>query len=352
MTREPHPLAGIRAPLAVIALVAAVAGMKAAQTLLIPILMAAFLAAIAAPALFWLRRKRLPTPLAVFVVVLGMLGILSVAGGLVGTSLTQFTGQLPVYRQQLEEKLVGLTDYLPADVLDVRSIREMVQKADPGSIMNLAAGMLTGLSNTLTRVFLILLTVVFILLEASTFPQKLARAFGERSLDRFGTFSSNLRRYLGLKTAVSLVTGTLAGVWVAALGVDYPLLWALLAFLLNYIPSVGSIIAALPPILLCLVQFGPGRALAVALGYLAINLVMGNLIEPRLMGRGLGLSPLVVFISLLFWGFVFGPVGMLLSVPLTMTFKIGLESSESTLWLAVLLGPAIPDPTAEGDGGS
>ncbi|MGD8377730.1 MAG: AI-2E family transporter, partial [Acidobacteriota bacterium] len=140
MTREPHPLAGIRAPLALIAFVAAVAGMKTAQTLLIPILMAAFLAAIAAPALFWLRRKHLPTPLAVFLVVVGMLGILSVAGALVGTSLTQFTGQLPVYRQQLEEKLVGLTDYLPADVLDASSIREMVQKADPGSIMNLAAG--------------------------------------------------------------------------------------------------------------------------------------------------------------------------------------------------------------------
>jgi predicted PurR-regulated permease PerM len=333
----------MRASLGVIAFVTAVAGMKAAESFLIPILMSAFLAAIAAPVVFWLRRKGVPSGLGVLVVVIGIMGILTILGTLVGTSLNQFTEQIPFYRQQLEDKLLSLIALLPADLFDIGSVRELVQKVDPGSVMNLTAGMLTGLSNVLTKFFLILLTVVFILLEASSLPRKLTLAFGESNLDRFGAFTESLRKYLALKTMVSLVTGTLAWAWVASLGVDYPLLWGLLAFLLNYIPSVGSIIAALPPILLAIVQFGLGRALAVAAGYAVINVLMGNIIEPRLMGRNLGLSPLVVFLSLLFWGFIFGPVGMLLSVPLTMTFKIGLETSEETQWLAILLGPPIPE---------
>ena len=119
--------------------------------------------------------------------------------------------------------------------------------------------------------------------------------------------------------------------------VDYPLLWGLLAFLLNYIPNLGSIIAAVPTVLLTLVQLGWSAALIVFAGYSVVNVVIGSFIEPRFMGKGLGLSTLVVFLSLVFWGWVLGPVGMLLSVPLTMTLKIALESSEENRWLAKLL---------------
>ena len=147
---------------------------------------------------------------------------------------------------------------------------------------------------------------------------------------------------------MSLITGTLVALWVTLLGIDFPLLWGLLAFLLNYIPNIGSILAAVPVMLLALVQFGVGSALLVAVGFLAINMVMGNLIEPRVLGHGVGLSPLVVFLSLVVWGWVLGPVGLLLSVPLTMTLKIALESSDETRWLAILLGPErIPEPAPE-----
>ena len=121
------------------------------------------------------------------------------------------------------------------------------------------------------------------------------------------------------------------------MGLDFPLLWGLLAFLLNYIPNIGSIIAAVPAVLLALVQIGPGRAIVIAGGYVAINLLIGNLIEPRVMGQGLGLSTLVVFLSLIFWGWVLGPVGMLLSVPLTMTLVMALESQEDTRRYALIL---------------
>ncbi len=142
-----------------------------------------------------------------------------------------------------------------------------------------------------------------------------------------------------IKTLVSLATGIAIAIWLGVLGVDYAMLWGLLAFLLNYVPNIGSIIAAIPAVLLALVQLGVGSALLAALGFLVVNAAIGNVIEPRFMGRGLGLSTLVVFLSLVFWGWVLGPVGMLLSVPLTMTVKIALESNEDTRWIAILLGP-------------
>jgi predicted PurR-regulated permease PerM len=149
-----------------------------------------------------------------------------------------------------------------------------------------------------------------------------------------------LRRYLAVKTWISMLTGAALGLWVAAIGLDFAVFWGLVAFLLNYIPNLGSIIAAIPPTLLALVQLGPGPAVLVVLGYLVVNMALGNIVEPMVMGRRLGLSTLVVFLSLVFWGWLFGPVGMFLSVPLTMAVKITLESSREFRWVAILLGDA------------
>ncbi|MEC8428670.1 MAG: AI-2E family transporter, partial [Pseudomonadota bacterium] len=132
--------------------------------------------------------------------------------------------------------------------------------------------------------------------------------------------------------------GVLVLLWLLFLGVDYPVLWAMLAFMLNFVPNLGSILAAIPAVLLALVQLGPFEAIWVAVGYVVVNTVVGNVLEPRIMGRGLDLSTLVVFVSLVFWGWVLGPVGMLLSVPLTMTVKIALENFKDTEWIAVMLG--------------
>ena len=150
-------------------------------------------------------------------------------------------------------------------------------------------------------------------------------------------------QYMSLKTVVSVLTGTLAGILVWGLGVDYPVLWGLLAFFFNYVPNIGSFIAAIPPVLLALIQRDLNCALLMGIGYAAINGIIGNFVEPRMMGKGLGLSTLVVFLSLVFWGWVLGPVGMLLSVPLTMIVKIGLENFEQTRWLAIMLG-SNPEP--------
>jgi AI-2 transport protein TqsA len=170
----------------------------------------------------------------------------------------------------------------------------------------------------------------------------------DADLSRFARITLEVQRFLGIKTLTSLATGTLIGVWTWAMGLDFPLLWGLIAFLFNYIPSIGSIIAAVPAIAVALLQFGVSRAILVALGFLAVNITIGNLIEPNVMGRRLGLSPLVVVLSLLFWGWVLGPVGMFLSVPLTVIVKIMLENTDDFRWLAVLLDsprgmrPALP----------
>jgi predicted PurR-regulated permease PerM len=190
---------------------------------------------------------------------------------------------------------------------------------------------------------LILLTVVFILLEAADFPKKLQAALKkpEGSLSTIEKFSRSANRYVVIKTLISATTGITIWLWLLILGVDYPVLWGTLAFMLNYVPNIGSILAAIPATLLALVQLGVGSAFLTALGFLVVNNILGNIVEPKLMGRGLGLSTLVVFISLVFWGWVLGPLGMVLSVPLTSLVKIALESSEETRGLAIMLGSDI-----------
>ena len=216
----------------------------------------------------------------------------------------------------------------------------LLEHFNPAMAMQLVANTLKGFGNVLTNSFLILLTVVFILFEASSFPSKLRHisADADATFSRFEQFSDKVKRYIGIKVGSSLLTSLLVGICLWLIGVDFVLLWSTLAFLLNFVPNIGSIIAAIPAILLALVQLGSGGAALTAAAYVAINMLVGNIIEPRFMGRGLGLSTLVVFLSLVFWGWLLGPVGMLLSVPLTITIKMAFESYPDTHWLAILLG--------------
>jgi AI-2 transport protein TqsA len=144
---------------------------------------------------------------------------------------------------------------------------------------------------------------------------------------------------MSMKTIISMVTGIFIALAMSLIGLDYPVLWGVLAFMLNFVPNIGSIIAAVPAVMLALVQLGYAPALIVAAVYIAVNVIIGSIVEPKYMGKGLGLSTLVVFVSLVFWGWVLGPVGMLLSVPLTITVKLALDSEPETQWLGQLLGP-------------
>ncbi len=318
-----------------------VAGMRAAGPLLVPLILSIFLAFICEPAVLWLQRKRLPLALAVFFVIAGVILVGLALGAIAGASLSQFSQALPRYQAHLQNQMTQVIQWFGRLGIEI-STRELLTHVDPSAAMRLGATMLSGLGELLTDSFLILLTVTFILFEASAFRKKLDAIWGPAggSVDRFTKFAEDVFQFLAIKTLMSLATGLLVGIWVALLGVDFPVLWGLLAFLLNYVPNLGSIIAAAPAVLLALVQFGPGWALIVVVGYVVVNVVFGNLVEPKLMGRRLGLSTLAVFLSLVFWGWVLGPVGMILSVPLTMILKIALESGEETKWIAILLGPS------------
>ena len=322
------------------AVIVVVYGLQMAKVILVPFLIAVFLALITVRPMLFMQKHRVPSVLAALVIVTAIMLILFMLGAILGTSVADFTAALPSYQRRLDVIVQGVFEFLAARFDGVESLESISELIDPGWAMGLVASLLNGLKDVLTNIFLIFFTMVFILLEASTVETKVEAAFGRRadSLESVRKFLSNLGRYLGIKTLVSAATGLAAGLLTWAVGLDFPLLWAMLAFLLNYVPTIGSIIAAVPAVLLALVQLGPGEASATAIGFIGINVLFGNLIEPRLMGYGVGISPLVVFVGLILWGWVFGPVGMLLSVPLTMTLKLALERDQRTRWIAILLG--------------
>jgi predicted PurR-regulated permease PerM len=313
--------------------------MRAAVPIVVPFLLSAFVAIICAPPLFWLQRRGIPTLIALLMVIIAILGIGFLMGALIGASVKDFSAALPQYQARLQVQMTMVLAWLRSLGIEI-SDQVLLEYFDPGAAMRLVASTLSGLGGVLTNAFLILLTVTFILLEASSFPTKLRAILGSSnsSMASVEKVINNVQRYMARKTLISLGTGIVIAVWLAIVGVDYPLLWGLLAFVLNYVPNIGSIIAAIPAVLLALVQLGVKSALLAALAFVVVNIAFGYLIEPRYMGRGMGLSTLIVFLSLVFWGWVLGPIGMLLSVPLTMTVKIALESNEDTRWLAILLG--------------
>jgi len=314
-----------------------IAGMRTAQTIIV--LLSAFIAAICAVPLLWLKRKGISTGVAVIMVLFGILLIGFLLVVLIGTSVQDFSNSLPAYQASLQGEISEIFSWLRGKGININE-KGLLKLINPGTAMQIFAGTLDSFRKVLTNGFMIILTVIFILLEVSGFPDKLRAALGDKGASSEGLtkIAVGIKSYIAIKTLTSLATGIFVTVCLVIIGVDYPALWGLVAFLLNYVPSIGSIIAAVPAVILSFIQFGVGRTLFVIGAYLLVNIIIGSIIEPRVMGRGMGLSTLVVFLSLVFWGWVLGPIGMLLSVPLTMIVKISLEESEDTRWIAVLLG--------------
>lgn len=315
-----------------------IAGLKEAAQIVVPFMLSVFIAIICLPLLNALARIKVPTWLAILLIVCLILASLGSVGLLVASSLEDFSRQLPVYKARFGTEMSAIFTQLNHYGIQI-SYQQIKGYVDPSSLMTMFANTLTSLGSVLTNVFLVLMTVIFILLEAAEIPKKLTYALvdASSSMAKVDQFISTVNRYLMIKTLISLGTGLFIGLWVWFLGVDFPILWGVCAFLLNFIPNIGSIIAAIPAIFLAFVQLGSLDAALTGLGFVVVNLVMGNLIEPKYMGQGVGLSPLVVFLSLLLWGWVFGPVGMLLSIPLTIILKFAFEANPKMRWLAILI---------------
>jgi AI-2 transport protein TqsA len=328
-------------------LVLAVVGLRLAAPLLVPFALAGFVTLASLPALSWLLRRNVPRAVAVAVCVILDSTLLALFGWIIVLSATEVALTMPAYLVRIEAIEATLLTRIQGWGFDAERLRA-ADLVRPDRWFEMAASAVQGITSLITGLLLVLLFLIFMLSEVAGFPDKLRAALGERAPDvhRFAPVVAEVREYLALKTLISLATGVLIGSSTYLLGLDFALLWGLLAFLLNYIPNIGSILAALPAGLVALLQLGPGAAVAVMGIYLAVNMILGNLVEPAVMGRSLGLSPLVVLTALVFWGWVWGAAGMFLAVPLTMAVKIALEGGEHYRWLAVLMGSDRGRPVA------
>lgn len=332
---------GARALLIAASVVIVIAGLKSASDLLLPFLVAVFLAILCLPILGWFERLGLPRPLAVPAAGLVVLCVLGLVVLMLARSANQFADKAPEYQARLNELAQDALEYLDERGVDTEEMSDVFQV---GSVMEYVRAAISSATSILSNMVLVALTLIFLLFEASALPPKIRAAFGSQIVEEghFRSIVGEVQSYFGIKIFLSLITGVLIGGWVAACGLEFFMLWGFVAFLLNFVPNLGSIMAAVPAVLLALVDLGVPGALMVAVGYLIVNMVIGNLIEPRMMGQRLGLSTLVVFLSLIVWGWIWGPLGMLLSVPLTMLVKILLESTPDLQWAAILLSSEAP----------
>ena len=352
-----QPQASIGAPgrylLIAAAFVVVIAGMKAASALIVPFLLAVFIAVILAPVFLALQRRRVPSGVALLLVVALIVGLGLVAAGVLERSLSGVSGSMQRYQAAFATQTGEIWAWLES--LGVAATGStLTDYLNPQLLLEHIGPIAGKLGDVLVMSFIVLIVAIFILLEAAVMPAKVRALPGisHAAWDRIRQIATDVRRYMLLKTVMSVLTGALVAVFCAVLGIDFPILLGVLAFALNYIPNIGSTVAAIPGILLAFVEFGLGSALITTVGYVVINVGVSNGIEPRYMGHGLGLSPLVVLSSVIFWGWVLGPLGMLLSVPLTMTLKIALESDEDTRWIALLLGSRPPPRFASARSGA
>ena len=331
-----------RGMLIVAAVVVVVAGMKAAAGLVVLLLLALFLAVITAPIFIALRRRGLSNA----IVLLVMITATAVTGfGIVvvlTSSLQSFSTYLPELQKSITTELVQLAAWLTDKGIEVQA-KELTQWLSPSAVMDYVGNTVKTTTSVMGQSFLIFLVIIFMWLEALILPDKIERMVEKRTWQGLTEAVDHVRRYVGLKTVMSLLTGVLAGAWCWFMDIPYAVVWGVAAFFLNFVPTIGSIVAALPPFLLALVQQGGADSMILGIGYVVINVGVSNGLEPRFMGKGLGLSPLVVVLSMIIWGWVLGPVGMFLSVPLTTAVKIALEANDETRWIAVLLGGDVPE---------
>lgn len=338
-----QPRTAERGILALAAIVVVIAGMHLAAPLVVSFLLAGFISVILAPPFLAMQRRGVPSGVALVVVITVLSGIGLLIARVLDSSLANARDRIEVYGNALDTQARMILDWLAVKGIEMPE-GQIGAYLDPALLLSWFGPIANTLSVLVLYGFIILIVAVFILLEASVMPEKVRALPGlsRRGWGRIQKIVGDVRHYMLLKTVMSILTGLLVGLFVTFLGLDFPILLGALAFALNYVPNIGSVAASLPALFLAFIQIGPAGLAITAVGYVVINVGVSNGIEPRFMGPRLGLSPLIVLTSVIFWGWVLGPLGMLLSVPLTMTIKIALESDENTHWIAMLMGSKPP----------
>ena len=334
---------GMHILLKLASLVVILAGIHAAADIIVQLLLALFFAIVLNPLVTWFIRRGVQRPVAITIVVVVMLIALTALVGVLAASFNEFISMLPKFNKELTRKLFKLQEMLPFLNLHM-SPERMLQRMDSEKVVTFTTALMTGLSGAMASVLLLVMTVVFMLFEVRHVPYKMRFALNNPQIHIAGLHRAlkGVSHYLALKTLLSLWTGVIVWLGLELMGVQFALMWAVLAFLLNYVPNIGAVISAVPPMIQVLLFNGIYECILVGALFLVVHMVIGSILEPRMMGHRLGMSTMVVFLSLLIWGWLLGPVGMLLSVPLTSVCKIWMETTKGGSKLAILLGPGRP----------
>jgi AI-2 transport protein TqsA len=310
--------------------------LKLSRPIVLPLLIALFVSITLSLPIYYLVLKKIPRTLATIIVLVAFGGSVYLMGDIIGKSFSEFVRNLPEYRDILNEKLTG------TQLGDLITETLTGETQDKNKVLGFVINTLTAVQKVIGQVIFIALLTLFMIFELDLFPIKFKAIFGRKGKkgaeDNLALITKNITRYLGIKTVSSFLTALLIYIALRIIGVDYAILWAMIAFLFNFIPNIGSMIAAIPALAFAWVQLGGTGFLWAGLTYLIVNMIIGSIVEPKILGKGMGLSTFVVFLSLVFWGWILGPVGFFLSVPLTMVLKIMLSSNESSKYFAILLG--------------
>lgn len=318
------------------------------KSVLIPLAVALLLSIIFQPIVRFLRMRRVPTVLSLAVVALAILLALALPGYLVYASAVSLTRSFDSYVPRIEaliDDAEGLASRLAGQLgIDLAEV-DLSQIIDISAVTSIASGALGEVVTILANVLLVVLFMMFLLASGNQLNAKIKIAYAPETAARIlgviGRISDQVRRYLIAKALVSAGTGLLVFLVLLVLGVDFPVFWGFLAFVLNFIPTVGDLVATLLPTLLALLQFDTLVVPVLCFVLLwVVQALMGNVLQPRLMAFTLNLSPVVVLLSLIFWAWFWGIPGMILAVPLTATVKIIFENIDGLRPLAVLMGSA------------
>jgi AI-2 transport protein TqsA len=337
----------LRVMLVLSATVVVLVGIRLGAPILNPIFFALVLTVLFSPVYSWLKRRGLPSPLALLIMLV-LLSILFV--GLIfilGASIARFSERVGFYTTQLNGQLDSLDALIKRLGLSNVDLQEVVK---PSGLANAIGIVLSGIAGFLSDLFLILMIMLFLLGEGPAMMNRLRASVGADNpqVARLTTVGRSVVRQFGLRAIVNLVTGAGVTVLLFVLGVDFPLLWGILTFFLSFVPYIGLVLAVTPAVVLALAEFGLERALLVIAGVVVINVLAENVLSPMMMGRGLNLSPTVVFLSFIIWAWLLGGPGAFLALPITLFVAVMLDTFPETRWLASIIGVSSPDTAAPG----
>ena len=329
-------LQGLRFWIIMASIVIVLAAMKESRYIINVILLAFFAISISIGPVTWMKKKGIPELFANLIMILVFIIMVGLTILIISSSVNNFVARVPFYNEKFNELWSTTHAWLVEHHLVDENFSPL-KELSPGNVINVAGGLFASIGNVIGSFFLVFIIYIFMLFEVSVFSRKI-KLVNPKSVGSVDNVLKSLVKYFGIKTLTSFATGFFIALGLYILGVDFPILWGFLAFILNFIPSVGSFIAAIPAVLLSLILLGPFWMLVTIIMYLVINTLIGNIIEPQLMGRNLGISPLFVFIAMIFWGFILGPIGMLIATPLIIMIKIILDSRPVTKSLGTMLG--------------